>query len=1191
MDLEAEKRFHHLLEQALDLEGEAVADYLERQCGDDTPLRRRLVLALETVDEHALRQPSGVERVALEELAFGVPPQDLSAGPIRIGPYQLLELLGTGGMGRVFLAEQQRPLRRRVALKLLKTSLGGAEARIRFQAEQQALARLDHPNVGRILEAGATEDGVPYFAMELVSGEPLIRYCDRQALSLEQRLRLMIAVCRGVEHAHRKQVLHRDLKPSNILVSEVDGVAVPKIIDFGIAKALDQPLTDATLATGGFLGTPTYMSPEALDGTGDLDTRTDVYSLGVLLYELLAGVKPHDIGEGGLASLLLVIRQQETPRPSTRWNRLPTEARERLAAVRQTSMAELGRRLKHELDWVVLRAMAKDREQRYGSAAALAEDLERYLAFQPLKVGPPSVSYQLGKWLRRHRLAVVLVLGLLIAAGGAIVYHLRSQQEVSDRTAQLTREVERIEWMQRVAYQLPLGDRTPEKQLIRQAMGRIEGTMLALDGLDRGAGRYALGRGAMALHETEEAHAFLRQAWDAGYHTPEAAVALGWVLSELYEQRLNQIRTLPNAAARRLARRRAGQELRDPAIEMLTAGRESRVVVPSLLEGHIALLKVDRQEALLEAAEGKELKDLSARSVEALEQVLALSGEALKERPWLYEAHFLSSRAYDRLADLAIRENTMDRAEELLRQEAAAVEEGLIIGRSDPWGHLRLCRAQQRRLGFLVRQIRPGVDALHRLTLEACALARRVDPQQPDIDLIEAEAWLNMMEVEVWDRNEDPSTSLREAEERLRRFLAAEPDSIAALNDLAWSQSVLSIYLQRQGRDPAPAMGKAIDLLEQALVLEPNEPSLHIRLTQMLADRANYEMNRGGDPRQDLAQAEHYGRLAVAGVPDDLSSHLYLGSVFLRRAQYLLEHGHDPGADISEGLRWLQQLLDQWPNNLATPNTMANFYMLQGLWRCKRGQPCDASFETAVEYATQSLTVKDDAPYTLFTRGQSKMWIAYFRALRGEDFEATAASAREDFTRGLEILPNLPGPYIELAHLSLAEARYALAKGTSPLERVEATQAGAQRALDIDPRRADAKRLLADAELVRSAWLSDRGQSPDASLRRARLWAEEAVTMEPGDAENQLAVARWAWRHLQSASQVDVEALELGLEHCDLALAIDPTATDGNVLRGALLLQDPARQVEGQQAMKAAFEANPSLEFRWGRVASQVLKH
>lgn len=1186
MDLEAEKRFHQLLEKALDLGDDELSAFLDEVGSAEPEYKERLRQALVTLDERMFRQPSGIEEVALQELAFGVPPEELADEPMAIGPYRLIELLGTGGMGRVFLAEQTEPLRRQVALKLLKASLNGREARRRFRAEQQALARLDHPNIGRILEAGSTEDGTPYFAMELVSGEPLIRYCDRQKLSLRERLQLMVAVCRGVEHAHRKQVLHRDLKPSNIMVSEVDGEAVPKIIDFGIAKALDQPLTEATLATGGFLGTPTYMSPEALEGSADLDTRTDVYSLGVLLYELLTGVKPFDVETGGFASLVIKIRQQDTPRPSTRWGHLDTQARQRLAENRQTSVAELNRRLRHELDWVVLKAMAKERDARYGSAAALAEDLQRYLDFQPLLASPPTFSYVFGKLLRRHRLAVGMSLGLLVLGTVGVVYHLRSRQAVSDRTAELTREMERIEWIQRVAYQLPTGDRSAERELIRRGMDRIQSTATALGDLDRGAGAYALGRGAMALRRFDEAQAHLERAWQAGYQRPEVAVTLGLVLSERYERRLERLRLLPDKMARESARREAAQTFRDPAIDMLMAGRQSRVVTPSLLEAHIALLRDDREVDLSEGAEGAATTDGTVpddAGDDRLARVFTLSEAALAERPWLYEAHFLRARALQRLAAQAAGLQELDRSEDYLRQSEEAVRQGLTIGRSDPDGYLRLCQILGRRLSFIVRHIRPGVDELHPQVVEACSVARQIDSERPEASLTEAGAWVNLAEVKVWDRNEDPAPVLA----RIDGLLQDSPgtsDHALGLRLLALGQELASLFQMRNGEDPSLAQDKAIALLEEALSLEPNDPMLHERLCKVYSTRGDYAMNRGVDPLDDFAASEHHGLLAVAGAPEVLTPYFYLGAVYVRRAQFRFEHGLDPAADFASGIQRFRQILDKWPSNGPAPNGLANLWILKGRWQIKMGEDPTGSFEAAIPLTNQSLAANPQGTFPVFVRGQAKLWLAYHAALVGRDPSALAAASREDYALGLEKLPNLPGPYVELAELDLAEARYGAILGRSPLDRLQEAAGRARRALEIDAKRADAQRLLAETELLRAAWKMTRGGDVSAILARAREHAEASVRMESGDAEHHLAMVRYAWRRLQAEGRLDPEVLALGLRHCDLADEADPTATHGKVLRGVLMAQDPHQRPEGHALIDEALAENPHLAFYWGDV-------
>ncbi|MEM7586061.1 MAG: serine/threonine-protein kinase [Acidobacteriota bacterium] len=341
-------------------------------------------------------------------------PADLRPGD-RLRSFRILGLLGQGGMGQVYRAEQEEPIRRLVALKVISHALG-LEGESRFRAERQALGRLGHPNIARLYEAGANADGRPFVAMELVEGPPITGYCDERQLSCQARLRLFLAVCRGAQHAHQKQILHRDLKPSNILVTEIDGPPEVKIIDFGIAKALGQPLTDQTLATGqALIGTPHYMSPEALEGEGELDTRSDVYSLGLVLYELLAGCHPFQISLGELPQIVREILSTPPPPPSQLFSELPPEERDEVAQARGIEPGRLSRLLASDMDWIVMKAMARARDGRYGSVAEMADDIERALAGKPVLARPPSLGYRLRKWVIRNRLATGL--GSLTAAG------------------------------------------------------------------------------------------------------------------------------------------------------------------------------------------------------------------------------------------------------------------------------------------------------------------------------------------------------------------------------------------------------------------------------------------------------------------------------------------------------------------------------------------------------------------------------------------------------------------------------------------------------------------------------------------------------------------------------------------------------------------------------------------------------
>jgi serine/threonine protein kinase len=332
---------------------------------------------------------------------------ELGAQPTRIGPYRIIRALGEGGMGAVYLAEQTEPVRREVAIKILKIHVVSEQVSARFEAERQALAVMEHPNITKVFDAGITDAGLPYFVMERVSGVPLTEYADAHKLSVDERIRLFIQICRAVQHAHQKGMIHRDLKPSNVLVTESDGVAVCKVIDFGIAKATEGADAAHLTQTGVAIGTPAYMSPEQADGSGlDVDTRSDIYALGVVLYELLAGVLPFDTQQYRGLALLAQHMGADAPAPSARVAALAAEERTRLAALRQLDGPGLAHALAGDLDWITLKTLEKERERRYESANAFAEDLERHLANEPVVASPLTGTYRLRKFVRRHRLAV-----------------------------------------------------------------------------------------------------------------------------------------------------------------------------------------------------------------------------------------------------------------------------------------------------------------------------------------------------------------------------------------------------------------------------------------------------------------------------------------------------------------------------------------------------------------------------------------------------------------------------------------------------------------------------------------------------------------------------------------------------------------------------------------------------------------
>ncbi|MCI0363876.1 MAG: serine/threonine-protein kinase [Phycisphaerales bacterium] len=586
MNTANEQQAAELFFAALDYQVQERVAFLERACAHDKTLRAKVenLLAADDSSVSFLKPPDE------DSPEFGPVTTPIPAGT-NIGRYKLLELIGEGGFGAVYSAEQCEPIQRRVALKIIKLGMDTKQVIARFEAERQALAMMDHSNIAKVLDAGATDIGRPFFVMELVRGDPITDCCDRGDLSINQRLELFGQVCSAVQHAHQKGIIHRDIKPSNVLMTVSEDKLVPKVIDFGIAKATSVRLTDKTIFTENraLIGTPHYMSPEQAEMSGvDIDTRTDIYSLGVLLYELLTGTTPFDaqrLRTTPLDQMRRIIREEEPPKPSTRLSTMG-EAVASVAADRHTEPAKLMRIVRGDLDWIVMKCLEKDRTRRYQTANDLALDVQRYLNGEPVLAAPPSRVYRLRKQIRRHRWAVVTAAGsaVLVAAGLGISVALW-RQAAAARDAQTTQHARADAVGTFLKDMLTLadpararGDQLTVREALDAAAQRLEAEPLKDQPMVESDLRATIGTVYSRLGVYTEAETHLRTASallvdKLGYEHPDTLrTQSALALALLHQSRHDEAATLAEGALR-AQRRVLGSDHADTLGTMLVLGR------------------------------------------------------------------------------------------------------------------------------------------------------------------------------------------------------------------------------------------------------------------------------------------------------------------------------------------------------------------------------------------------------------------------------------------------------------------------------------------------------------------------------------------------------------------------------------------------------------------------------------------
>lgn len=974
--------------------------------------------------------------------------------------YRVERFLGSGGMGSVYKAFDPT-LGRAVALKFLHRNDPGLTER--FLREARSQARVDHPNVCRVYEVGEVE-GRPYISMQHIDGRSLAERSEE--IPLSAKVEVMRDVARAVHAAHRTGLVHRDLKPGNILLARSDSGALhPYVVDFGLAQ--EESETSLT-RTGMVSGTPAYISPEQAQGR-PLDPRTDVYSLGVVLYEILAGAQP--FAGSNLAQILVRI-VQEDPVPLSR----------------------VDPAIPRDLSTIAAKCLEKEPARRYDSARALAEDLDRFLDGEPIQARPAGWAYRTGKRLRKHKaLAVVSAAAAvaLLAVGGA---SLKAQWEARERAELAQRFGQRVGSLEsslRYEVLLPRHDVTPHKRKLRQELESIRAEMESLGPVAEGPGNYALGKIHLALHQVEPAREHLEEAWNAGERSPEVAEALGRALGLSYERSLADAVRTQSPSEQRASREEIERTYRRPALDYLKEAGRSGQGSP-YLEALIAFYEKRYPEAL-------------ARAREAYARV-----------PDLYEAAQIEAEVHSTQGDDAADAGQYEEAVRLYQQAEEIYR--TLRGRapSDASLYTRGCDLAARRVG-IGNPTRDEVDA----ALGLCDEALEIDSELAQALTVKAAIFWRQGDRQRGS-GEDPTASLQAAIRMAERALALDPTEGEALNNLAISWRVLADWQAARGLDPVPALDQGIAAARRAVEVDPQLAARHATLGSAYLSMAQSQQRRGIDPGGMLESAAASYKQALAISPRSFPASANLGNVWYRMAELQVSRGQDPAAAVRRAVTALEQASRLNPRSERVLNSLGNAHLTLGDYLLARGSDPAQALERAAASYRRALAVKPDYATAHYNLGFTRRSLGQALLEKGQDPGPALATAAAALDESLRSNPADADVFLEKARVDLLAARWAARQGRSPEALLGQATADLSRAEDLNPAHPDVFFTGAQAERYRVEWeLGSRRPSPGAreTVRRGIARIGQALALNSGEARYR--AERGALLHLAARLETD----------------------------------------------------------------------
>jgi len=905
--------------------------------------------------------------------------------------YRLERQLGAGGMGTVFLAWDPS-LSRRVALKFLHRN--EPQQTERFLREARSQARVEHPNICKVHEVGEV-DGRPYIAMQLIEGSNLSEL--RGELSVEEMVRLLRDVARAIQAAHRSGLIHRDLKPANILVGTDDaGRRQPFVVDFGLAQ--DQ--TEESLTrTGMISGTPSYLSPEQAQGIA-LDRRSDVYSLGIVLYELLAGQPPF-VGPNPAHTLVRVLQEDAKP------------LRKAAPSVPQ------------DLETIVMKCIEKEPERRYDSARALADDLERWLDGEPIQARRTTWTYRLGKKLWKHRTLTTVAAAAAVALVILSVGLVRTRMQAQERAALAQRFGQRVSDVEsglRFAALLPRHEMTSSKRKLRRELEQIEEEMKRLGPPAQGPGCYVLGKGYLALHQVESARESLECAWKAGEHGPEVAAALGRAFGFLYEKALVDA-TQPNNG-RQAIREDAERNYRRPALSYLKEATDAQRA--PYLAGLIAFYEGRYEEAVVRAR------------------------ESYQQTPWFYEAAQLEAEVYraqaEAASDAADRENALlfyNRAGEAYRRLLAAVPSDASLYAAD-------CSRQERRLEVQRALGAADIETQENEALATCERALEVDPELGDALVSQAAIYWTRGN-QASRRGIDPRPALSSSIALAEKAIALDAHDAAAHKNLAVALRLQGSWDMEHGADPAPALTRAVAAAQRAVDLQPELATNHNILGLSWLVIANDKQRRGSDPVPSVRQSIASYERAVSLNPHFFPALVNLGTAWTVMVEAQAARGADPSEAVAKAVAAFERADTFSPGQASIHNNLGNTYLTFGEYLLARGTDPQSMLQNAARHYAKAVQLKPDYPYGPYNQAYTQRLLAQALFDRGADPTPALRAADSQIEASFRLRPDDADTWLEIARVRLIEARWADRKKQDPSPALDQAGAALKHAEAVNP--------------------------------------------------------------------------------------------------------------------------------------------